>query len=149
MSDQVATTQDERTLAALAHGSVLLGPFTSGLGGIVTALVIWAVQREKSTFVAYHALQALVYQVAVFLVTTLAWCCWGILWTMLIMLPLIANPGMYDTSPPAGLWVGMALMVVPLVIWGLTILYGLWGAVRTLSGHDFKYAIAGDWVKAQ
>jgi len=149
MSEQVTTSQDERTLAALAHGSILLGLFSNGIGGIVTALVIWAVQRQKSTYVAYHALQALVYQVATFLLTMLAWCCWGLLCTLLILVPVIGNPGAYDTAPPAGIWVGLILLVVPLGIWGLTILYALWGAVRSLNGHDFKYAIVGDWVKTQ
>jgi uncharacterized Tic20 family protein len=149
MSEQLATTQDERTLAALAHGSILLGLFSNGIGGIVTALVLWAVYREKRPYVAYHALQALVYQVATLVLTMLAWCCWGLLWTAMILVPLMANPGAYETTPPAGLWLGMALMVVPLAIWALTIAYGLWGAVRTLGGHDFRYAIIGNWVKAQ
>ncbi|RPI49579.1 MAG: DUF4870 domain-containing protein [Chloroflexi bacterium] len=149
MSEQVTTSQDERTLAALAHGSILLGLFSNGIGGIVTALVIWAVHRNKSTYVAYHALQALVYQVATFLLTMLAWCCWGLLWTLMILGPMVGNPGAYDTTPPAGLWVGMAFMVVPLGIWALTILYALWGAVRCLGGHEFKVAVIGDWVEAQ
>ena len=149
MSEKVPTTQDERTLAALAHASILLGIFTSGIGGIVSALVIWAVQRGKSNYVAYQALQALVYQVAAFLLSMLAWCCWGLLWTAMLLVPVFNNPGAYETTPPAGLWVGMALMVVPLGICGLTILYGLWAAVRCLGGHDFKYALIGNWIEAQ
>ena len=73
MSEQTTTTQNERALAALAHGSILLGLFSNGIGGIVTALVIWVVQRQKSAYVAHQALQALVYQVATFLLTMLAW----------------------------------------------------------------------------
>jgi len=149
MSEQATTTKDERALAALAHGSILLGLFSNGLGGIVTALVIWAVQRQKSAYVAHHALQALAYQVVTFLVTMLAWCCWGVLWTAMIMVPMMANPGLYDTTPPAGMWVGLALAIVPLGIWALTILYGLWGAVRCLGGRDFEYAIIGNWIKTQ
>lgn len=149
MSEQATTTQDERLLAALAHGSILLGLFSNGIGGIVTALVIWAVHRQKSAYIASQALQALVYQVATFLLTMLAWCCWGLLWTAMILLPMIGSPELYETTPPAGLWVGMIFMIVPLGIWAVTILYALWGAVRCLSGHDFKYAIIGNWVKAQ
>jgi hypothetical protein len=47
------------------------------------------------------------------------------------------------------LWAGLILMIVPLSIWGLTILYGLWGAARCLGGHDFKYAIIGNWLESQ
>ena len=149
MSEQVSTTQNERLLAALSHASIVLGLFSNGVGGIVTALVIWVVQRNKSAYAAQQALQALVYQVATLLLNMLAWCCWGLLWMVLILVPLIANPGLYETTPPPGMWVGMALMVVPLAVGALTMLYGLWGAVRCLGGHDFRYAIIGNWVKAQ
>jgi len=149
MSDQVTLTQNEKTLAGLAHGSILLGLFTSGVGGIVTALVIWLVEKEKSAYVAAQALQALVYQAVTFIVTMLAWCCWGVLWMVMILGPLSANPSAYDAAPPAGMWFGLFLMLVPLVIWGLTILYGLWGAARCLGGHDFKYAIVADWLKGK
>jgi uncharacterized Tic20 family protein len=149
MNEQMAVNQDEKTLAGLAHGSILLGLFTNGVGGIVAALVIWATQKEKSAYVAAQALQAMVYQGITFLITMLTWCCWGILYTLLIVVPLISNPGAYTDAPPAGLWVGLLLMVVPFGIWGLTILYGLYGAVRCLGGHDFKYAIIGNWLESQ
>jgi uncharacterized Tic20 family protein len=141
--------QDEKTLAGLAHGSILLGLLTSGMGGIIAALVIWIVQKEKSAYVAAQALQALVFQAITFLLTMIAWCCWGVLYMALIFVPLISNPGAYESTPPAGLWVGLALMIVPFGIWGLTILYGLYGAVRCLGGHDFKYAVIGNWLDSQ
>jgi uncharacterized Tic20 family protein len=149
MTEQAVRTQDEKVLAGLAHGSVLLGIFTNGIGGIASALVIWLVQKEKSAYVAAQALQALVYQVLVFLVTMLAWCCWGMLWMVLLLPPLMSNPGAYENTPPPGLWLGLVLMVIPLGIWGLTILYGLWGAVRCLGGRDFSYAIIGKWLEDQ
>lgn len=149
MSEQANPTQDEKTLAGLAHGSILLGIFTNGVGGIVAALVIWATQKDKSPYVAFHALQALVYQAVTFIVTMLAWCCWGVLYTAMILVPLLSNPGAYQSAPPAGLWLGLFLIVVPLAIWGLTILYGLWGAVRCFGDHDFRYAAIGRWVDSQ
>jgi hypothetical protein len=149
MSQSNAISQNERVLAGLAHGSILLGGFTSGMGGIVAALVIWLVEKEKSAYVAAQALQALVYQTVTFIITMLVWCCWGVLWMLLLLPPLFANPAAYETQPPAGLWVGLMLMVVPLGTWGLTILYGLWAAIRCLGGHDFKYAIIGNWLDRQ
>jgi uncharacterized Tic20 family protein len=135
-------------LAGLAHGSILLGIFTSGLGGMVAALVIWLVQKEKSAYVAGQALQALVYQAVTFIVTMLVWCCWGVLWMALLLPPLMSNPDAYQATPPPGLWIGLVLIVIPFFVWGLAILYGLWGAVRCFGGHDFKYAIVGDWLKS-
>lgn len=149
MSAETTVTQDEKALAALAHGSVLLGIFTNGMGGIVTALVIWLIQKEKSAYVAFQALQALVYQAVTFLVMMLGLCCWGIWFTAMMLVPLLSNPDAYQTAPPAGFWVGMASMVIPFGIWGLTILYGLWAAARCLGGHNFKYAIIGNWLNGQ
>ena len=149
MSEHVTTTQNERGLAGLAHGSILLGFFTGGVGGIITALVIWLSQREKSAFVAYQALQALVYQAVTFLITMTCWCCWGLLWMVSILAPLIDNPDLYENNPPASLWVGLVLMLIPLAVWGLTILYGLYGAARCFGGHDFKYAVVGNWLESQ
>jgi uncharacterized Tic20 family protein len=149
MSEQMSVSQDERVLAGLAHGSILLGLFTSGIGGIVVALVIWLVQKGKSAYVAGQALQALVYQVLTFVLTMLVWCCWGLVWLLLFLPEVMANPNAYQNTPPPGLWFGLILMVIPLGVWGLTILYGLWGAVRCLGGHDFKYVIVGNWLESQ
>lgn len=146
MSAKTNTTQDQRLMAALAHGSILIGPLTNGVGGVIAALVIWVVQREKSAYAAAQALQALVYQAATTLVTMLAWCCWGVLWVALIVPPVMANPELYENTVPAGFWVGLSLMAIPLLLWGLTIVYGLVGAVRCLGGHDFRYAIIGRWL---
>jgi len=149
MSEPLTPTQNARTLAGLAHGSILLGLFTNGVGGIVAALVIWATQKDKAPYAAAQALQSMVYQGVTFVITMMAWCCWGILYTVLIMVPLISNPGAYEVTPPAGLWVGLILMAVPLVLWGVMIAYGLYGAVRCLGGHDFKYAVIGNWLEGQ
>jgi uncharacterized Tic20 family protein len=147
MSEERTITQDERVLAGLAHGSILLGVWTNGIGGIAAALVIWMSQKEKSAYVAAQALQALIYQVATGVISLLLWCFWGAVWMALLLPPLIADPEAYETSPPPGLWVGLILMIVPFGIMGLTILYGLWGALRSFNGHDFKYIIIGNWLE--
>ena len=146
MSDQVTISQDDKALAAVAHAGILLGIVTSGFGGIIAALIIWLVQKEKSAYVAYQALQALVYQGVVMIITMVAWCCWGLVWMLMLLPPLFANPEAYNYAPPAGLWIGLFFMVVPIAVWGLTILYGLWGAIRCLGGHDFRYAVIGNWL---
>lgn len=149
MSEQAMVTQNERGLAGVAHGSVLLGIFTGGVGGIIAALVIWLSQKEKSAYVAYQSLQALVYQAVTFLITMTCWCCWGLLWMVSILAPVIGNPDKYEDAPPASVWLGLVLMIIPLGIWVLTILYGLYGAARCFGGHDHKYAVIGNWLESQ
>jgi hypothetical protein len=55
-------SQEERTLAAEAHGSIVIGLATSGLGGIGAAPAIWLAQRKRSSYVGFLALQAMMYQ---------------------------------------------------------------------------------------
>ena len=149
MDEQSGIKQDERLLAALAHGSILLAPLTNGVGGIVTALVIWMIKREKSPYVAFQALQALAYQVATFVVTGLAMCCWTAVWMLMWMPAMAANPEAYQDVPPTGMWIGLALGIIPLAVGAATLIYGLVGAARTLGGHDFRYAVIGKWLKSQ
>ena len=66
MNSRLEVSQDERMMAGLAHGSILLGLFTNGIGGIAAALVIWITQKEKSDYVAGQALQAMIYQTLAF-----------------------------------------------------------------------------------
>ena len=55
--------RDEDTWSALAHLSVYLNIVTGFLGPLA-ALAIWLVYKDRSSRVAFHALQSLWYQVA-------------------------------------------------------------------------------------
>ncbi len=47
-------TSDEKLLAMLAHLSIFLG-------GIILPIILWATQKDKSKFVTFNSLQAIVY----------------------------------------------------------------------------------------
>jgi len=146
VSERTVVSQEERVLAAVAHGSIVLGLLPSGLGGIAVALVIWLTQKEESAYAAFQALQAAVYQVVTFVVSLLTWVCWGMAWMAMLLPPLFLNPAAYDKAPPVGLWVGLLLLVAPIAVSVLIVLYGLWATVRCLGGQDFEYAIIGRWL---
>ncbi len=55
-----AVTPDDKTMAMLAY---LLGIFT----GFAGPLILWLVKKDRSKFVAYHAMQALLLHAAVVL----------------------------------------------------------------------------------
>lgn len=129
-------SQDDRIMAALAHGSAII----FGMG-IIAAVVLWATQKDRSRYVAFQALQALVYQVAGVLVQIIGWCCWTALY-FLSFIPFFAAAES-SGEPPLFFLVAMALMVVPFALMGLWIIGGLWGAVRTLQGRDFRYLVLG------
>jgi uncharacterized Tic20 family protein len=140
------TTHNERTLAALAHASVLLNLF-SGFGGAIAAAVIWATQKDKSPYVAFQALQAVAYQLVGLLVFGLAWCCW-LLFYFATWIPMIAqieqNP---EAAPPPLFWIGLFSMVCPMLVMGAWALFGLWGALQAYRGRDFEYPLLGGWLR--
>jgi uncharacterized Tic20 family protein len=58
---ETAPTSDERLLAALSH-----------VFGLVIALVIWITQKDKSRFVRFQAMQAVAFDVVVFIAVFIA-----------------------------------------------------------------------------
>ncbi|MBC7248748.1 MAG: DUF4870 domain-containing protein [Anaerolineae bacterium] len=135
-------TQDELTMAALAHAGILLGLFTNGLGGIVVALAIWLYEKERSSWVAFQALQALVFQIALLAVTVLvgavvgvAWAAVGLLAVVIVGLCLI---------PPA---LAFTLLLVAIPLAGLV--YGLYAAYETYNGRDFRYWLVADFLERE
>lgn len=145
-SQTVASNSNERTLAGLAHASVLLGAFTNGVGGTIAALLIWATQREKSAYAAWQALQAAVYQLLGIAVFSITWCCWLVFY-FATWIPLFASIEQDPDVLPPIFWVGLGSMIIPLAIMGLWTLYGLWGAVQAFQGKPFRYAFVGSWVE--
>ncbi|HXZ26771.1 MAG TPA: DUF4870 domain-containing protein [Terriglobales bacterium] len=133
---QAAPTQDERSMAMLAH---VLMIFTGFLG----PLIIWLI-RKQSKFVSFHALQALAFQVA-----------YALLIVVLVIAAIVftvagaAAQGSHGGGAPPVL--GMLLFgLVWLVAMGgglacliLGILYG----IKANNGEWAAYPLIGNWVR--
>jgi uncharacterized protein len=130
------TTSDERTWAMLAHLSVLANLVTGFLGP-VAALLIYLVYKDRSRYVAYHALQSTINQ--------LIW--WvgggaliGVIWAVTGMLSIIII-GLLCI--PFSLLLTILVLAMPLV----SLIYGVVGAIEVNQGRDFRYWLVGDWVR--
>ncbi|RPI34255.1 MAG: DUF4870 domain-containing protein [Chloroflexota bacterium] len=127
---------DERTWAMLAHLSVLANLVTGFLGPIA-ALVIYLVYKDRSRFVAYHALQSIIFQLIWWVgggaLIGVIWTVTGVLSAVLIGLLCI----------PFALVFTFALLLMPLV----ALIYGIIGAIQVSQGYDFRYWLVGDWVR--
>ncbi len=136
---QSVTTSNERLLAALAHGSVILSFF----GALVPAL-IWSFQRRKSPYVAFHALQAAGYQMFVFWVGMAAYLVFFIVIFFLIILFSGATVDQ-GGSPSPTMMLGMQASMYALLFgfMGIYFLIGIIGAVLCMMDKDFKYPILG------
>ena len=130
--NQQMSSSDERTYAMLAHLSVLANLFTGFLGPVV-ALIIYLVYKDRSRYVAYHAMQSFVMQL-------IAWVgggiVAGILWAISSVLTVVL--------------IGCIIMPIALLFSLLplaALIYGIIGGVQCNQGQDFKYWLVGDWVR--
>ncbi|HOA24947.1 MAG TPA: DUF4870 domain-containing protein [Aggregatilineales bacterium] len=130
------TNGEARLLAALAHGSIIAQWL-----GLIVGVIVYATQRERSRYAAFQGLQAAVYQLFSLIVAMVVWSCWMVFY-LLTWIPLATQIEASDTPPPL-FWVGLGSMIIPLIVMAILGLYGLWGGVRCLQGHDFRYIVIG------
>lgn len=117
----------------LAHLSVLLN-LVSGFLGIIVALVIYAMYRERSRYVAFQAFQAFLFQLIFWgggtLLVAVTWLITGLLSAILIGLLLIP--------------IACLLSLLPLGAVG----YGIMAGLKANQGEDFRYWLVGDWAES-
>lgn len=126
------SASDERTWAMLSHLSVLANLVTGFLGPVI-ALIIYLVYKDRSRYVAYHSMQAFVFQLLWWVgggvLTGIAWAITGALSAILIGILCIP--------------IALVISAMPLA----ALVYGIIGGVQTSKGEDFKYWLVGDWVR--
>src|SRR5215211_986649 len=85
-------TEDESTWSVLAPLSMFLNLFTGFLGP-VAALIIWLVYKDRSSRVAFNALQSMWYQIGWLVILAVGWTVTGLLTMILIgflLIPVMA-----------------------------------------------------------
>jgi uncharacterized Tic20 family protein len=130
-----APTEDERTMAMLAH---LLMAFT----GFIGPLVIFCV-KQNSRFVRFHSLQALIWHaiylglvflfMAVFLVG---------MFTSLIRNP----PQPHSQAPPAFIYLFPLVWLGFMGGWVVNVILGVVYAIRANRGEWATYPVYGKWL---
>jgi uncharacterized Tic20 family protein len=120
-------TQEERTWSVLAHLSIFLNLVTGFLGP-VAALVIWLVYRDRSSRVAFQALQSMWYQVAWLVILFAGWAM-----TTLLMLVLI----------------GFLLVPVMALITIVPFVHGAYAAYRVSKDGEYRYPLIADLIEGR
>ena len=127
------TPEEERQWAMLAHLGVLANLFSGFLGPIVP-LAIYMIYKDRSRYVAYQALQGLVFQLIWWVgggaLTGIAWAITGTLSAVII--GLICIP------------FACVISAMPLV----ALVYGTYAGIQCNQGQDFKYWLIGDWFRS-
>lgn len=135
--DLLTTSSDERTWAAIAHLCTLLNSVTA-MGGLVGAGFIYLSKKDESKWIAFHALQSLVFQgiqLALYLLL-------GIVWILGFAASFITFG--LGTLIAAPVLILATFFVMMLSLAGL--IYSLYGAYQIYSGYEFYYLWIGDWV---
>jgi uncharacterized Tic20 family protein len=150
-------TDDEKMWAAVAHGSAWI----TLLGGLLSAgtvvpvsifipLVIYFLFRQKSDFVAFHALQAFVLQLIGTIGALLLLVVGGVVWGIGMVIALLAVVILvgFILVPFWGL-VGVVLLGVITIMPLAMIFFGTYAAIETYNGHDYRYPFIARWVDRQ
>jgi len=136
-------TSDEKVFAALAHASVLFSFF-----GPIGPTIIWILQRKKSRYVRFHALQAMGYQALSFWAFFI-----GVFVVVFGGVFLVAFVGAIFAQNSSADMQFVPFIVQPIILlgmfglWGLFFLGGIAGAVFCMANRDFRYPIIGRWLE--
>jgi len=131
-SQPVLSTSEENTLAMIAHLAILLNLVT-GVLGLVVALVIYLAYKDRSRYVAYQSLQAIIFQLVFFFGAAI----------LAVVVALVSTPLVLVCIGLFGLVLALLLALVPIG----ALIYGIVAAVETNHGRDFQYWLVGQWVR--
>lgn len=147
-------TVEERTWAAVAHASSIVGVLVSlatlGVGGLLFAFIplgIYLLYRDRSKYVAYHAAQALALQLVGsvgFLGAIVASLVLGVLAVVVVALLTVILIGLvlWPVLAVLAILVPLALVIFPFVLAG----FALVATVQTAGGEDYDFPYIGRWV---
>ncbi len=131
-SQPALSTSEENTLALFAHLSILLNLVT-GFLGLVPALIIHFAYKDRSRYVAYQSLQAVVFQLVFFFGAAI----------LAGIVALVSTPLVLVCVGLFGLFLALLLALIPIA----ALIYSIVGAVDTYHGRDFQYWLVGQWLR--
>lgn len=155
--DPSTVDKNERKWAALAHASTLLTALVAlgsgGLGVLITMfvpLLIYFAFRNRSEFVAFHALQAFTIQ----LVGTIGWLALVvtglIVWVILIIISALLILVVVGVALlPIVVLSGVLLLVISLALPLGMVIYSVIAAVETYAGRNYRIPYIARWVESQ
>jgi uncharacterized Tic20 family protein len=136
-------SQEVRLLAAISHAAVL---FTTI--GFVVPVGIYLTQKKKSSYLAFQALQALIWQIVMFVFSMLASSCMvGSIFIPVLLTTALQNERLIGLSG-GGMFIAIMISVFVMTIGNLGfIVYGIIGAVMTYQGKNFRYVFVGNRIE--
>ena len=128
-------SQDERTMATLAHALQLVG-------GCIAPLVIFLVKRD-SRFVQFHALQALLLQIVYLVLVGVGMASWFVM----IFSTIVLHPGPKEAAPPAIFFLFPFLWMGTMGLWAILLAVAIAFAIKAGRGEWAEYPLLGKWAR--
>jgi uncharacterized Tic20 family protein len=133
-------TSEEKTFALFSHLSVVIG-------GIILPIIFWALQKDKSKFVRFHALQSIFYHIAVGVIIAILVI---LLATGILIGVLVAGTSINHHNDPAGpLFLGIFMVLFYIGLFSILIAnigYGIYLAVKAYEGNLIKIPVIGNII---
>jgi uncharacterized Tic20 family protein len=143
-------TQEDNWVSGVCHATAVLQ-----LWGVITPLIVWFSQRERSARLRFQSMQAFVYQliaVAAYILGMAAYMVFffGLFFTMILGSSMSESRNIQ--GPPAlmmAVFFGVMILFWIFVIIIMPIYYLLagWAGLRVLRGHHFRYPILGKIIE--
>jgi uncharacterized membrane protein len=132
-SGSLEPTQDERTMATLAHALQLIAAW-------IAPLVILLIRRD-SRFVSFHALQALLLQIVQTIVIVIGVVGWFLLMFSTLFVSGTSKP---PGTPPVGLFLVFPLLwLLIMATWITVFVLVIVNAVKASRGEWAEYPVLG------
>jgi uncharacterized membrane protein len=135
-------TQDERTMAVLAHVLQLVG-------GWIAPLIIFFVKPD-SKFVRFHALQVLLLHIFVMLFWFFAVIVWIVVIFAGVMGSMAHTGGNPNQMPPiffAFPFVWLFIWLFAMIVWLCELILAIMYAIKVGRGEWAEYPLFGRWAK--
>ncbi|HWX55002.1 MAG TPA: DUF4870 domain-containing protein [Verrucomicrobiae bacterium] len=132
-------TQDEKTMALFAH---LLQLIVGWIGPLVMFLI-----KRESRFVSFHALQALLLQVAL-VIGIMVFAMFGMLLTFLTVASTAVHQPPGHVDPPVGIFLMILLIwIVAIGSWILVLVSAIVYGIKASHGEWAEYPVLGRWAR--
>jgi uncharacterized Tic20 family protein len=130
-------------LAAISHASVI---FTNI--GFLIPIGIYLTQKKKSSYLGFQALQALIWQIVMFVFTLLTSSCMvGSIFIPVLLATSSQNERLLELSG-GSIFFAVIISVFLMIFGNLAfIIYGIIGAIMTYQGKDFRYIFIGNRIE--
>lgn len=140
-AEVVSPTSDEKLMGALAH---LFGP--------LVAVIVWGMQKDKSRFVKFQALQALIFDLVVAVgMGAFFFCLFGV-----VFLGMSMSMFSMMNTPPSDAQIAPFFFLpfmFPFMTFGcilpssfVLLIIRLLAAVSVLNGRNYRYPLIGKWL---